>query len=475
MIQFLNFFTLTFMRKKILSISMVIVTMFLTQSLLYAQGSADYGAGIKLNVNPEGTKYVRLLTWSQIWMRSIENNPGTMVNGVSQKNTFDIGARRLRMLAYAQINPRFLVLAHWGINNQTFVNGGAAGTSGTGGYGAGKKPGIFFHDFWSEYTIVPTVDPVSKKNNKFSMNIGAGLHYVLGLSRMTMSSTLNYLTIDSPIFSWATIENSDQFAREFGLFAKGKAGKLEYRLSLNKPYATNLTPTTNVAVDNNGASKLSKSGYFEYQFLDQESNLLPFKVGTYLATTKVFNIGAGFYTQPEATQSLNGTTVRKHNISLMAVDAFLDLPFGKKESNMAVTAYAGYYKYDFGPNYLRNLAIMNVGTTDPSFTGAKALAGPGNAQPMIGTGSVFYLQSGILLPKSTDKPKLRVQPFGAFSYKNFEALKKSHTTFDIGTNLLLDGHHSKITLQYSTRPVYTAVDKIDSNKGQLLIQFMTYL
>jgi hypothetical protein len=29
-------------------------------------------------------------------------------------------------------------------------NGGAAGTSGTGGYGAGKKP-VYFHDAWNEY------------------------------------------------------------------------------------------------------------------------------------------------------------------------------------------------------------------------------------------------------------------------------------------------------------------------------------
>jgi hypothetical protein len=53
------------------------------------------------------------------------------------------------MLKYPKIhdfNP-------FGINNQTFINGGAAGTSGTGGYGAGK-PGLFFHDAWNEYAVV---------------------------------------------------------------------------------------------------------------------------------------------------------------------------------------------------------------------------------------------------------------------------------------------------------------------------------
>ena len=73
---------------------------------------------------------------------------------------------------------------------------------------------------------------------------------------MTMASTLNFLTVDSPIFTWPLIDNSDQFARQMGMFAKGKYGKFEYRFSLNKPFATNLAPVdvTNpaarVAVDN---------------------------------------------------------------------------------------------------------------------------------------------------------------------------------------------------------------------------------
>jgi hypothetical protein len=87
---------------------------------LQAQGSNDYGAGMKFNINPEGSKYVRLITWSQIWARSIQNNPGTMVNGTPQDKTFDVGGRRLRMLAMAQVSSRFMVLAHFGINNQSF-------------------------------------------------------------------------------------------------------------------------------------------------------------------------------------------------------------------------------------------------------------------------------------------------------------------------------------------------------------------
>ncbi|WP_158728463.1 MULTISPECIES: porin [unclassified Flavobacterium] len=442
----------------------------------FSQGSTDYGAGLKFNLNEDGSKFMRVIAWNQIWMRSSQMNPGTMIGGEATSTATDIGNRRLRFLAYAQVSKRYMILTHFGINNQTFTNGGAAGTSGTGGYGAGKKPGLFFHDAWNEYAVV-----LPEKDKKFSMSLGAGLHYYMGLSRLTMASTLNFLTIDAPIFNWPLIENSDQFARQMGLFAKGKYGKLEYRLSYNKPYATNIAPTNTttvgnaVAVDNSGMTKWSKAGYFEYQFLDQEANVLPFKVGSYLGTKKVFNVGAGFYNAPDATRSLVNNTVNKHDITLLSADVFLDLPIGKKENKTAVTGYSVLYDYDFGPNYLRNVGIMNIGSVDPNFTGNRAIAGPGNAQPTIGSGTIWYTQAGFLLPNKEAKPKVRIQPFGAVTYKNFDALTQSSTQFDVGSNFFLDGHHAKITTQYSTRPVYTSTSNRSGSLGDFVVQLQIYL
>lgn len=442
----------------------------------FSQGSTDYGAGLKFNLNEDGSKFMRVIAWNQIWMRSSQMNPGTMIGGEATSTATDIGNRRLRFLAYAQVSKRYMILTHFGINNQTFINGGAAGTSGTGGYGAGKKPGLFFHDAWNEYAVV-----LPEKDKKFSFTLGAGLHYYMGLSRLTMASTLNFLTIDAPIFNWPLIENSDQFARQVGLFAKGKYGKLEYRMSYNKPYATNLTPTntTNasnaVAVDNSGMTKWSKAGYFEYQFLDQEANVLPFKVGSYLGTKKVFNIGAGFYTAPDATKTSVNSTINKHDIKLFSADVFLDMPIGKKENKMAVTAYSVLYDYDFGPNYLRNVGIMNIGSVDPNFTGSRAIAGAGNAQPTMGSGNIWYTQAGVLLPCKEAKPKIRIQPFGAVTYKNFDALEQSSTQFDVGSNFFIDGHHAKITAQYSTRPVYTSLTNRSGSLGDFIVQLQIYL
>jgi hypothetical protein len=62
-----------------------------------------------------------------------------------------------------------------------------------------KKPGIFFHDAWNEYALV------LPERQKFSLTMGGGLHYYMGLSR-AMASTLNFLTIDA-IFNWPLIEN----------------------------------------------------------------------------------------------------------------------------------------------------------------------------------------------------------------------------------------------------------------------------
>src|SRR5690606_4161464 len=98
--------------------------------------------GFKIKLDDDDKSYLRLMFWNQIWFRSIDMNAGTQVNGHAVNRTYDIGARRLRMIATAQLSERFLILAHFGANNQSFINGGAAGTSGTGSNGVGKKPGI---------------------------------------------------------------------------------------------------------------------------------------------------------------------------------------------------------------------------------------------------------------------------------------------------------------------------------------------
>jgi hypothetical protein len=77
---------------------------------------------MKFNLNEDGSKFMRNCM-NQIWMRSSQMNPGTMIGGEATSTATDIGNRRL--LPYTQVSKRYMILTHFGINNQTFTNGGA--------------------------------------------------------------------------------------------------------------------------------------------------------------------------------------------------------------------------------------------------------------------------------------------------------------------------------------------------------------
>jgi len=448
------------------------------------QGSPEYGQGMKIQLNESGSKYIRIALWNQIWTRVVEQNPGSMVNGKPQTHTWDVGARRLRMMFYSQIGPRYLVMAHIGVNNQTFATGGSSGATGTGGYGSGKKPGLFFHDAYNEYAVFPTINPKTGENSKFTLYVGAGLHNWYGLARQSSGSTQNTLASDLPLINFALSEFSDQFNRQFGIYAKGRVGKASYRLSVNKPFATNQTPAFDtlrgqVAVDNNGAVKPGLQGYFDYQFLDQEADVLPFRVGTYVGTKKVLNVGAGFYHEAAGTESMraNGDVIQ-HPINLFAADVFADLPFGG-DRNMAVTFLSSYYHFGFGPNYIRTLGVMNTATGwDPSFPiSDRPLNGFGNNRFFVGTGNAVYTQAGFLLPKSLSR-KIRLQPFAAHTYKKLEYLGQGGHYWDLGANVFIDGHQAKLTPQWSLRPLYyqtsSGVER-RGNASEFLVQFQVCL
>ncbi|MCH7403268.1 porin [Belliella kenyensis] len=416
---------------------------------------------LTLKLDEEGNKYIRFLFWNQMWTRAIQNNPGSLdFAGNPQKYTTDIGIRRARVLAYAEISPRFMILTHWGINNQTFRTGGVPGGGFTGNPGdipvqvdpingigtangmSAKKPQLFFHDIWTEFKIIP------------ELYAGLGLHYWNGISRMSSASTLNFMTLDAPIFNWPLIEMTDQFARQFGFYAKGQVNKWDYRLALNKPFAVgnggSFDTERNRSVSNHIVNdNWATQGYIAYQFWDTENNKLPYFVGSYLGSKRVFNIGGGWHHHPKAMNSSNASNqIQFHDMKLFGLDSFLDLPLNKS-AGTALTSYAVFYHYDFGPNYIRNIGIMNVGMGSGS-----SQNGPGNAQPTIGTGNIFYIQSGYLLPKKILKDKGKLQPYAAFTHKNFEYFDEGSWQYDLGLNYYINSHQAKITLQYSQRPIF---------------------
>lgn len=421
---------------------------------------------LKIKFNEEGSKYLKFTFGNQVWARVIENNPGTLVNGVPQDITYDAGLRRMRITATAQLSPRYLMYVQMGINNQSFISGGGTGT---GALGTGKKAPFFFHDAYNEFTVIPKINEENNKNNTFSLYIGFGLHSWNGISRLTNASSFRLLTADVPIFNFGTIEISDQFSRQIGVFIHGEIGRLGYRMNANKPFATNLIPVlAGSAVDNNKAGKLSFAGYFDYQFFDKENRNNPFLAGTYLGEKKILNIGAGYYKTSQGTLSQPTQGIFKsHDISLLGADIFLELPLGRKEKQMSLSFYSVYYNYNFGPKYIRTTALMNPGVADPNFIGTPAKEGFGNSRFLLGTGQIWYTQTGYMLPKFSDKVK--IQPYVTYTIKNLDALAQKGSYYDLGTNFFLDGHNAKISLQYGSRPLYNPeTNRVFKRAGEFL-------
>ena len=452
-----------------------------------AQGTDNYGAGLKINLDTTGKKFVRILTWHQVWIRHNENNPGSTINGDRASGQWDMSLRRSRFLVYSQINPNFLILTHFGINNANQVSGGAAGQGASGA--DGKKPQIFLHDAYVEHRIY-----------KDAVSIGGGLHYWQGPSRMSGTSTLNFLAMDSPIFSWQNIDATDQFARQYGVYLKGKLLKnkrLDYRAAVNFPFAlsrTNALGALDTTLARNGRvsssyhlggqPKAAYTGYFNYQFLDIESNLLPFNVGTYLGTKKVFNVGVGFYQQSDAmwsaklNQVTNKVDTTAQNQLNVSVDPFLDLPLGKKKRS-ALTVYASYNYMDMGENYVRNIGINNP--ANGLIASEASYNGSGNAMPTVGTGNIFFVQAGFVFPKM--KVLGRLQPYVSTTIGQYERLNDNVVIPDFGLNWYLAGHSAKVTFNYRPRPVFVYENPAQrwgnisqsTTRGEFTIQMQVYL
>jgi len=425
------------MRRAVLGCGLICLLLAAAPARARAEASDGYGKGALLKLTPDGESYLRFLTWAQVWARYIEYNPGSTVNGSAQERGVDVGLRRVRMLLLGQITPRIQIVTHFGINNQTFNNA--------------RKPQLFLHDAWVQYRV-----------HENHLSLGGGLHYWNGISRLTSASTLSLLTLDAPILNWPTLDKSDQFGRMLGVWAKGQLGGFDYRIAVNHPFQAGPAQPTAAADYNPSAFATAVAGYFQWQFLERESNLLPYTTGTYLGALRVFNLGAGFLWHPHAMWSRRGDELKAHDLFAAAADAFLDLPLGPG----ALTAYGAYYYYDFGPDHLRSIGVMNYAE------GGTTLNGPGNAYPLIGTGSHFYSQAGYLIRA------LHLQPYAALQYSLFDALDDPAVVLDAGLNWYLMGHHAKLSLNYRNRPIFEQVDAraaTTARRGEVILQGMVFL
>jgi len=407
----------------------IMIATLLMSAFIYSQGSPNYEGGLKVNINEDGSKYFRIISWAQFWAQNNSDRP-LDINGNEQSNT-NFSLRRARILMYAQISKDFMILTHFGLNSLNADNMSPTGTR--------DASQLFFHDVWAQYSL----------GNKHA--VGGGLHYWNGISRLNNQSTLNLMTLDNQRQSWATLGLSDQFARHMGVYFKGSLGKFQYRVSINDALTNNLQATT-VPVNNGVATYTGRrllgskdagrtyAGYFEYGFFENESNFLPYKVGSYLGTKKIFNIGAGFFAHPKGSVIADNSGILSgEDVKIFALDAFYDMPLGTNGG--ALTAYALYQNNDYGKDF-------TLGTT-------------------YETGSLLHGHVGYVLPIQT---KAKFQPYISFDSRKIEALDDNASQFGVGTNMYLSGHNAKLTLEYQSLK-YATSDAINT----LTLQAMIYL
>jgi hypothetical protein len=431
--------------------------------LLIARGlsqtpSRNFREGLKIYTSDDSSTYIKGTALAQIWFRYNTSNPGTRINGTPRAETFDVGLRRVRYQIMSQLTRKVFLYTQIGINSGNSV--------------AARKPGLFFHDVTAEYNIY---------KNLFTL--GGGLSGWNGTSRYSSSGVSNILGLDLPVIQETTNDVTDQFVRKMGVYAKGKLGRFDYRISAANPYPvqSSLSPvaelpvgSVNTAYYSTRAPELQYQGYFMWQFLDQESNLLPYMAGSYLGTKKVLNIGSGFSFQKNAMwyRNYSGDTVSTASQQL-GVDVFYDSYIDKAKRN-AVTIYASYLDYNFGPNYIRNAGAMNPAN---QVSGKSSFNGAGNAFPLIGTGQVLYAQCAYLFRKDLFKDQGTLQPYASGIYARYERLNDPMLVYDIGMNWLISGNSVKISLDYQSRPIFAqatngTVNEIrNARRGQLTMQF----
>ncbi len=418
------------MKKSILSLLLVLSISFILHGQEEEIEDHSYKP-LKVSLNESGSKYIRFLMWHQIWAedQNLDDNVSRMTMRI----------RRSRFIVFSQISPRFMILTHFGLNTLTSGNMDPIGDG-----RSSNAPQLFLHAAWNEFKV----------SSDESLYIGTGLHYWNGLSRLTSQSTLNFMTLDNYRLAWSQLGLSDQFARHVGVYAKGKIGKLRYTIAANDPISNALGSDDEVNLSEGSVTYSGKrifgkdaglilTGYLDFQFRDQESNKLPYRVGTYLGEKEVLNVGFGFFNHSNGAVLIENQEPIGQDVTHFSADVFYDAPLG----NGAINAYGSFYSFDYGPKY-------TLGST-------------------YGTGNALYSHLGYLLPFQSKKG-YRFMPYVAYCYHDFDAFENAGQKFHIGANWFINGHHAKITAEFtSTLQNYTGT-KPDRVNG-LVIQTQIFL
>ncbi|HSZ25163.1 MAG TPA: hypothetical protein VK766_05570 [Cytophagaceae bacterium] len=437
-----------------------LVFLFINGSNAFAQFGNKLKHGLRFYLDTkDSSRFITLNMTSQIWARYTQNNPGTTVENFAQNSTTDMSVRRIRFVMSGVLTDRINFFMQFGQNNLNYLSP--------------RKAGSFFHDITMDYAVI-----------KKYLSIGGGLNGWNGPSRFSNTSVSSILVLDPPNYQEVTNDTYDQFVRRLGVYAKGKIGKIDYRVSVGKPFVIQTASGSGIAPINKNSSqfstlppKLVYQGYFSYQFLDQESNFAPSMVGSYLGKKRVLNLGGGFYYQKNAMMLSGGTTgtdTLSQDLKLVALDLFYDTPINR-EKGTAYSLYACYSNYNYGTNFVKVTGPDNPASGSNRGTTNFDKANYGNAFPYIGTGSTFYLQTAYKFADSLLGKQGTIQPYIDAQYSIYKALSGPMFVYDVGINWLINGNHAKITLDYQNRPYFTenTIGQLKQNKrlGEFVVQY----
>ncbi|MEO6824138.1 MAG: hypothetical protein ABI167_05320 [Nitrosospira sp.] len=413
------------------------------------------------NLNGDGSQYLKFGFLNQVQLRYEQNNPGSLVQSQPVNDTTDIGLRRTRLVLQGQITDRVYFYTQYGQNNFNFLSQ----------QDANRHIQAYFHDAFGELRLT--------EGNQ--MTVGGGLGMFNGLSRFSAPSVSTIMTMDVPLAAQYDTERTSLFNRHLGVYLRGQISKFRYIVAANDSFPITTDGITgDGAISPNAANfaqvghKKLYTGMFYWNFWDVEPNTNPYMQGTYLGKKSILNLEAGFATQKAATWTgTSAANAQFHDMTHYSVAVYLDAPVDKVKET-AISAYAGYFNFNYGPNYLRQNG-NGQNSANGVGTGA-SINGAGNTYAMFGTGQMVYAQIGYLLPKDLlGNNNGQLQPYASITSAKWQALHDQMNVFNAGVNWLIKGHNSKITFDYQNRPIfnYNAAHEAvkTSSQGQFVVQY----
>lgn len=410
----------------------IILCVGILTSLTVSAQQPNKKEALRINLNEDGSHFIKPGIVNQTWIRWNQSNPGSTLAGQATDNTFDIGLRRTRFTLTGQVTDRFTFFAQVGMNNFTAHSA--------------RKAGFFVHDIAGDYAVI-----IEK------LSIGTGLTAYKGPLRYAVPSAGGIMSMDAPVYQQYSVDVNDLLGRLMMIYAKGKISHLDYRLSLGTPFTQSTSDTDTEVTEVSTFSETSTypviQGYFKWQFREHESNITAYQAGTYLGAKDVMNVGIGFASQKGAMQRLDGTDTLQSNLALAGIDFFLDHPFDKEKGN-TLTVYGAFSYADYGKNYIRNVGVMNPNDGFNAQTGS--FNGTGNSFPMMGTGTTSYVQIGYKLRNGFLGDQGTLQPYFCGQFNSFDALTDKVAVYNLGINWLVLGAKCKFTLDLQSRPIFDA-------------------